>query len=680
MKKKTVSLIILTALVVAALLTGCTGKEQPVQESGTAHTDDAVSTEEVYVPKLPTEVSEADIYVEKIDGLPEDFIKGMDISSLLVEEASGVKYYDENGEEQDLMRLLADAGLNYVRVRVWNDPFDENGNGYGGGNCTAASAAEIGARAAKYGMKLCVDFHYSDFWADPSKQMSPKAWKDMNGSDKAAALKEYTKNSLNQIIDAGADVGLVQVGNETNNGIAGERALGERLQLLKVGCQAVHDVAAERGLDIKAVVHYTQVDDAANTLKIASELDAAKVEYDVFGISYYPYWHGTMDNMIKVLKDIESEYGVATCIMETSYPYTTEDGDGSGNSVSGDELSDYPVSVQGQANAIRDIMAAANSAGAIGLFYWEGAWIPVGSNSSDNSKIWEEYGSGWASSYAGAYDPDDAGRYYGGCSWDNQAMFDFSGKILDSLNVFKYVNYGAKGKQLEVVSIEEAVFETPIGGELLIPEELKVTYNDSSCKVPMKVTWDERDIASIDSFTAGVYELNGKGSIEGIDGEFDIKGSVRVAAINYVDNPDFEGEDASMWKATYKEGKDPTDIQNKSADAHGGDRAFHFYRADEFEFDATQNITDIPEGKYSASAFLQGGDVGSDSDIYMFVTVNGETFESDKIEFTGWQQWKNAVIEGINIPADSEVTIGFHVKSGPGGWGTIDDVELSLSN
>lgn len=88
MKKKTVGLIALTALVMATLLTGCTGKEQPVQESGTAHTDDTVSAEEVYVPKFPTEVSEADIYVEKIDGLPEDFIKGMDISSLLVEEAS----------------------------------------------------------------------------------------------------------------------------------------------------------------------------------------------------------------------------------------------------------------------------------------------------------------------------------------------------------------------------------------------------------------------------------------------------------------------------------------------------------------------------------------------------------------------------------------------------------------
>ncbi|MDE7275879.1 MAG: glycosyl hydrolase 53 family protein, partial [Lachnospiraceae bacterium] len=117
--------------------------------------------------ELPAEAEEAGIYVEPIAGLSEDFIRGVDISSVLVEEKSGVVYYNEAGEEQDLFQTLAQNGVNYIRVRVWNDPFDENGNGYGGGNNDTAAAAEIGARAAKYGMKICVDYHYSDFWADP---------------------------------------------------------------------------------------------------------------------------------------------------------------------------------------------------------------------------------------------------------------------------------------------------------------------------------------------------------------------------------------------------------------------------------------------------------------------------------------------------------------------------------
>ena len=103
----------------------------------------------------------------------------------------------------------------------------------------------------------------------------------------------------------------------------------------------------------------------------------------------------------------------------------------------------YPASVEGQASIIHDICEAVNEVGGMGIFYWEGTWIPVGPADADNSAIWEEYGSGWASSYASDYDPDDAGLYYGGCSWDNQAMFDFEGHPLESLNVFKYMREGA---------------------------------------------------------------------------------------------------------------------------------------------------------------------------------------------------------------------------------------------
>ena len=121
--------------------------------------------------------------------------------------------------------------------------------------------------------------------------------------------------------------------------------------------------------------------------------------------------------------------------------YTSEDGDGSANSLVGvnDLVDGYPATVQGQASMIRDVCAAASEVGALGIFYWEGTWIPVGEATADNAPIWEEFGSGWASSYASDYDPEDAGKYYGGCSWDNQAMFDFDGHPLESLNVFRMI-------------------------------------------------------------------------------------------------------------------------------------------------------------------------------------------------------------------------------------------------
>ena len=139
-----------------------------------------------YIPTNKIEGS--DLYVKKVENLAEDFIMGMDASCVPALEASGVKYYNFDGEEQDVYRTLAEAGVNYIRVRVWNNPFDSNGNGYGGGNCDIHNALAIGKRATRYGMKLLVNFHYSDFWADPGKQMVPLAWKDMNIEEKTEAV------------------------------------------------------------------------------------------------------------------------------------------------------------------------------------------------------------------------------------------------------------------------------------------------------------------------------------------------------------------------------------------------------------------------------------------------------------------------------------------------------------
>ena len=197
-KKRGISLCLATVLAVGTF-SGCGGAKasQETGVDGTATqvengiagetadvTGDSAQSGTGYVPALPTGPEEADIYVEPIEGLPEDFIKGMDISSILVQEASGVVYYNEAGEEQDVFKTLADAGVNYIRVRVWNDPYDKDGNGYGGGNNDAQKAGIIGKRAADYGMKLLVDFHYSDFWADPKKQFAPKEWKHLTFEDK----------------------------------------------------------------------------------------------------------------------------------------------------------------------------------------------------------------------------------------------------------------------------------------------------------------------------------------------------------------------------------------------------------------------------------------------------------------------------------------------------------------
>lgn len=417
------------------------GKNEEAEVTGSQNTD---------VTEVNTEVSgssdtEDETWKAAIEGLSDDFIFGMDASSLLVEENSGVKYYDFNGNEQDPLKTFADSGINYIRLRVWNDPYDENGNGYGGGNNDLPTAIELGSRATEYGMRVMIDFHYSDFWADPKRQHAPKAWEGMSVDEKASALYDYTKDSLTQLLDAGVDVGMIQIGNEINYGMAGEYNQDNVIELLKSGSKAIREVSEEYGRDIDIVVHYTRITSKGDVLDLVESLVDAQLDFDMIGMSYYPFWDGGMDNMSRVLELIQERYGKKVFLAETSYCYTTEDGDGSGNSLTESDLvNGYPATLQGQASIIHDICQHVSDVGGIGVFYWEGAWIPVGPASADNSSIWEKYGSGWASSFASDYDPEDAGVYYGGCSWDNQAFFDFEGHPLESINVFNYMRYGEK--------------------------------------------------------------------------------------------------------------------------------------------------------------------------------------------------------------------------------------------
>ena len=380
--------------------------------------------------------------VERVDNLPQDFIFGMDASCVPALENSGVRYFDHDGAERDVFAILRDNGINYVRVRIWNDPFDENGNGYGGGNCDIENAVAICRRAAAVGMKLLVNFHYSDFWADPSKQMVPKAWQGMTVAERADAVYAYTKECLVRLKDAGADIGMVQVGNETNDFMCGERDWANITQFMSAGSRAVREVCP----DALVVLHFSNPEKVTRYAEYGRYLADYNVDYDVFASSYYPFWHGTLDNLSAVLSDVADTYGKKILIAETAYGYTEEDTDFFGNTLgAGNAAPGYPITVQGQANLVRDVIDTVvnKTKNGIGVFYWEGTWISVGGSSyEENRALWEKYGSGWATSRAAVYDPVDAGQWYGGCTVENQALFDERGRALESLKVFALAGEG----------------------------------------------------------------------------------------------------------------------------------------------------------------------------------------------------------------------------------------------
>ena len=394
---------------------------------------------------------EPSINIQKIDGLSKDFIRGVDVSSIISLEQSGVKFYDVWGARADVFKVLAQAGVSHVRIRVWNDPYDADGNGYGGGNNDLDKAIEMGKRATKNGLKVLIDFHYSDFWADPAKQKAPKAWQSYSVGQKVDAIYNFTKESLTRIINSGVDVDMVQVGNETGYAFCGCATwdmgsdytvvpFSTIAELMNAGSRAIREINPK----ILIVVHNTEPNRGYEW--ISKDYHDNNVDYDVFASSYYPNIHGSMENLTAQLKHVADTYGKKVMVAETQYPFTSANGDDYANTLS-EKIGDmkYPLTVQGQARHVRDMCQAVKNVGdkGIGLFYWECAWIPVGKVWAENEPIWSKYGSGWASKYAAEYDHEIVGDYSYGSAVDNQAFFDFNGHPMDSINIFKYIYTGA---------------------------------------------------------------------------------------------------------------------------------------------------------------------------------------------------------------------------------------------
>ncbi len=614
------------------------------------------------------------LYIRPIPDLAEDFIFGMDVSSVLALEAAGVKFYDYDGNERDLFELLAENGVNYIRVRVWVDPFDAEGHGYGGGNCDIHTAIEIGRRATACGMRLLVDFHYSDFWADPGKQMVPKAWKGKRTTAKVKLLGEYTLECLTMLKEAGVDVGMVQLGNETNNGMAGEKSWANVAKLMSVGAEAVRQVFPEALI----VVHFANPEKADNYATYAQRLQESGVDYDVFATSYYPYWHGTLDNLKAVLSAIRATYGVDVMVAETSYAWTVEDGDFSGNTIGegGAYEKPYPFTLQGQVNHLTDVTQAMHDIGGLGIFYWEGAWVPVpGGSWEANSALWEQYGAGWASSYAAEYDAADAGKYYGGSACDNQTFFDFEGRALASLRFFGLVRTG-NIVPLRADAIDDTVLMIDLAGEIVLPGTVNAVMNDNS-RQAVPVVWETYDAAAMKAGGVATYTIHGVA-----DG---MPAICQVAMIryNYLANWSFEESDQGEWVVDNIGGCSQLYIEEKKTDSLTGTKHYHFYSAvaGTVEFTLEQQVDNLPAGRYRYELSIMGGD-GGDTDIYIYVKLNGETVATQPTTITSYNVWHTPVIDGIEVAEGDVLTVGVYVKcagAGNGAWGKIDDVKLNMA-
>lgn len=643
--------------------------------------------------EIDTSVDNDDIVVAKVKDLSPDFIMGMDISSVITELGSGVVYKDYSGKEinnvTDFCKFLAENGINHIRVRVWNDPYDSNGNGYGGGNNDVATAKKIADACRSAGIKMLVDFHCSDFWADPSKQMVPKAWKGYTVDEKVEAVEKFINESLNTI-DASKDVvDMVQVGNETTGGFVGETKTDVMCRLFSAGSKGVKDYNS----DAKVVIHVESPQ--KNTLTTWSDnLEKYNVDYDILGTSYYPYWHGTLSNLKKELSYVQTKHNKDAMVVETSYAYTLDDSDGCANTVregNNDDSADVtePFTVQGQATYIRNLINAVNEAGGLGVYYWEPAWITVGDTTGlseeaaaaryeANKKIWEEKGSGWAASYGGEYDPNDAGKWYGGSAVDNQAMFYPDGTATAGLKVWNYVKTGAKVTKIGVEDIETVNVTGEAGKEIELPKAVNVTYNTE--KVEENVVWNTEEI---DFSKAGTYTVEGtvKFSRKIERGAYKDKtsGTTKCTVVIKQKNLITDADDAGFEKAdNFTTDNSIVDsVSSTKDDKKSGEACAHWYNGGEDKTESTityNKAITLASGEYIFEYVGQGAD-GDELYAEVMDSEGNIIAKGDNVTLEGWKNWKTPSVS-FKLEKETKVTLVVGIVSAKGGWGTADDLYL----
>jgi arabinogalactan endo-1,4-beta-galactosidase len=337
---------------------------------------------------------------------------GADLTFQPLEEATGAVFHD-NGVPGTALGILGEHGLNYVRLRLWVVPPP----GYPNLAYDLAFAKRIKAA----GMKLYLDIHYSDFWADPQHEDTPAAWVGQDLNQLSQTVETYTHDVIAAFAAQETPVDMVSIGNEIRNGFlwpvgkvdwTANTGWESLTTLLKAGVAGARAGNPEHH-SLLVMIHFDQGGNNQKSRQFYDNILVGGVPFDIIGLSYYSFFHGTLTDLRTNVDDLATRYGKEIVIAESQYAWTLAQGDFTGDFVwQPSQLeAGYPASPGGQLSFYNDllsILAQVPDGKAIGLFYWEPEWIP---------------GVGWT---PGAGTPND-----------NLTLFNFSGQSLPSVGLFQ---------------------------------------------------------------------------------------------------------------------------------------------------------------------------------------------------------------------------------------------------
>lgn len=657
----------------------------PAVASSTATSSSSASSFSTYTPGSGSN-SETQDYANLIvntpmNALSSDFAYGVDCSVVHEIETLGGRYYNEEGKEEDIFKILAADGANYARFRLWVDPYSASGVAYGGGTNDVETDIYLAKRAQAAGMKVLLDFHYSDFWADPSHYSCPKSWAKVTKTNLAKTLGTYTSDTLTTFKNAGVTISSVQIGNEINTGMAGvvsSNGTGICAKMIAAGITAAKSVFPE----VKTIVHLTNIKSTSAVYSYFTNLQANGADFDIAGVSYYPYWHGSKTNLQTVLNTVASQTGKPVMIMETAWGFTDEQTDYATNQYSTTSFGysgGYTTSAQGQATELADlvdILSQVPSSMGQGIFYWEPDWLPVAGSqwASKAGQYYNDHGTDGTGTYS-----DDSCKQ----SWANQAWFSYTGKALASASTYKHIKAADRTATETISGLLKTEIKTTVNLKATswsLPKTVQA-YTNTGAYRDLTTTYDATQLAAITQ--DGSYDVNGTA------GGFSFVCHV-TAESNFVQDYSFEEQVMSGQEAAVQSpwsmgentdyGKYGTGhIEAKAEGNLDGSQYFHWYNTADFVWTLQQTVTVDWSGKYRLRCYMMANAASGYKSMNLWAKVGS----ADKVSASmlakcaGWDSDLSAGmlecdLADISVSAGDSVSFGMSCSGLAGSWGHID--------
>lgn len=554
------------------------------------------------------------------------FYKGMDISFVPQYEAEGIQMKDMDGTVMDPFDLVQKYGVNAIRLRIWHTP--ENVK-HSGGYCNLEHTIAMAKRIKAHDMAFMLDFHYSDFWADPGHQVKPKAWENFSLEELQEAVYSYTRDTLLELKRQEVMPDIVQIGNEIRSGLLfPEGELPRYEQMVKLVNAGIEGAKAVGDPDLKIMIH---LDQGGRYFYLKEWFDKSfrngLKDFDLIGLSYYPFWHGTYTDLKETMERLIGDYHKPVMIVETAHAWRKCEG-GFIDEMQ-EKIAGFPANPQGQRQVLElvsSIVASLPDHMGQGIFYWEPLCVP------------KEAEGGWAG---------------------NMGILDEDGKAMEGILAFTFDSEHVEKDRWAKI-YEPQTIAAQAGQTVLLPETVSVLLADGRIKQE-KVTWQEGN--SVTCTEIGSRIVYGQAGERKSPIQMEIRTERTLeAGANLVADPNWD-EGMSRWQVESSGDEVIAQLFPEFVDPYPAPplNALRVECARHFRYQISQQVTLAEAGRYCLQAEFQGTDT-TGVDVRLFAR-QGETVRELVMHLTehGFEAGR---IEDLELEKGT-VTIGVHIDASP---------------